>query len=108
MADVLRIHYHRDFDGLVSAAVLATLLRECGREQELDVGPVDPRPRDRAGVLARAPSLRGREPEAAPESAGEGVRHLEAVIKNMQDEKQAGADEKPDDGEYIDAEYDQK
>lgn len=36
MADVLRIHYHRDFDGLVSAAVLATILRESGREQEVD------------------------------------------------------------------------
>jgi len=27
-AGALRIHYHRDFDGMVSAAVLATLLRE--------------------------------------------------------------------------------
>lgn len=36
MAKSLRIHYHRDFDGLVSAAVLATILRESGREQEVD------------------------------------------------------------------------
>jgi hypothetical protein len=28
MAGVLTIHYHRDFDGMVSAAVLATILRE--------------------------------------------------------------------------------
>jgi hypothetical protein len=31
----LRVHYHRDFDGMVSAAVLATLLRETGRESEV-------------------------------------------------------------------------
>jgi hypothetical protein len=29
----LRIHYHRDFDGMVSAAVLAKLLGELGRER---------------------------------------------------------------------------
>jgi hypothetical protein len=28
MSDPLRIHYHRDFDGMVSAAVLAVILRE--------------------------------------------------------------------------------
>jgi hypothetical protein len=28
----LRIHYHRDFDGMVSAAILATLLRERGED----------------------------------------------------------------------------
>lgn len=36
MADLLRIHYHRDFDGLISAAVLATILRDSGRESKLD------------------------------------------------------------------------
>ncbi len=32
MDDPLRIHYHRDFDGMVSAAVLAAILRERGDE----------------------------------------------------------------------------
>ena len=35
MADstALRVHYHRDFDGMVSAAVLATILREQHEEE---------------------------------------------------------------------------
>lgn len=33
MPDPLRIHYHRDFDGLISAAVLATILRERAGEE---------------------------------------------------------------------------
>lgn len=32
MATPIRIHYHRDFDGMVSAAVLASILREKQRE----------------------------------------------------------------------------
>ena len=31
----LCIHYHRDFDGMVSAAVLATALRAAEREREV-------------------------------------------------------------------------
>lgn len=34
MSSPLRIHYHRDFDGMVSAAVLATILREVRGEEE--------------------------------------------------------------------------
>jgi hypothetical protein len=34
-SEPLRIHYHRDFDGMVSAAVLGTVLRELGREAEV-------------------------------------------------------------------------
>ena len=35
MSEALRIHYHRDFDGMVSAAVLAEILREVRGEQRL-------------------------------------------------------------------------
>ena len=36
MADgTLRIHYHRDFDGMVSAAVLAVVLREVRGEGQV-------------------------------------------------------------------------
>lgn len=37
----MRIHYHRDFDGMVSAAVLATILRETGRESEVEWSSVN-------------------------------------------------------------------
>ena len=33
--DILRIHYHRDFDGMVSAAVLAVVLREVRGEAQV-------------------------------------------------------------------------
>jgi hypothetical protein len=36
MPGSLRIHYHRDFDGMVSAAVLATILGDTGREAAVD------------------------------------------------------------------------
>ena len=35
MRDPLRIHYHRDFDGMVSAAVLAVILRETRGETDV-------------------------------------------------------------------------
>ena len=35
MSDPLRIHYHRDFDGMVSAAVLAVILRETRGETDV-------------------------------------------------------------------------
>ena len=33
MSHTLRIHYHRDFDGMVSAAVLAKILTETRKEK---------------------------------------------------------------------------